>query len=77
MTPGTWTQASRCETAACLQARWTRATRCDTATCVETRTAYGAVQVRDSKNPDGPVLTFTPAEWTAFVAGAKAGEFDL
>ncbi|MFI0419398.1 DUF397 domain-containing protein [Spongiactinospora sp. 9N601] len=33
--------------------------------------------LRDSKNPDGPVLTFTPAEWEAFVAGVKDGEFDI
>jgi hypothetical protein len=35
-----------------------------------------AVAVRDSKNKTGPVLVFTPAEWSAFVEGAKAGEFD-
>lgn len=32
--------------------------------------------VRDSKDPKGPVLFFTPGEWAAFVAGVKAGEFD-
>lgn len=32
--------------------------------------------MRDSKNPDGPVLAFTPAEWDAFVGGVKDGEFD-
>jgi len=37
----------------------------------------GAIAVRDSKNPAGPVLVFTPAEWDAFVAGAKDGEFDI
>jgi hypothetical protein len=37
----------------------------------------GVVAVRDSKNPDGPKLLFTPAEWRAFVGGVKAGEFDL
>ncbi len=26
---------------------------------------------------DGSVLVFTPAEWDAFVLGAKDGEFDL
>lgn len=36
-----------------------------------------AVALRDSKNPDGPQLVFTPDEWRAFVAGVKAGEFDL
>jgi hypothetical protein len=33
--------------------------------------------MRDAKNPDGPVLAFTPAEWEAFVLGVKDGEFDL
>jgi hypothetical protein len=37
----------------------------------------GVVAVRDSKNPAGPVLVFTPSEWRAFVDGAKDGEFDL
>jgi len=36
-----------------------------------------AIAVRDSKNPDGPALIFTSAEWDAFVGGAKDGEFDL
>ena len=33
--------------------------------------------MRDSKNPDGPVLAFTPAEWEAFILGVKDGEFDI
>jgi hypothetical protein len=37
----------------------------------------GLLLVRDSKNPDGGQLSFTPAEWTAFVKGAAAGEFNL
>lgn len=37
----------------------------------------GVVAVRDSKDPDGPVLVFTPGEWQAFAAGVKRGEFDL
>jgi hypothetical protein len=45
--------------------------------CTEVRDRGDAIDVRDSKNPDGPVLTFTPAEWGAFVEGVKAGEFDL
>jgi hypothetical protein len=39
--------------------------------------ADGEVHVRDSKRPDGPVLSFTPSEWRAFVTGVKSGEFDL
>ncbi|MDP9867149.1 MULTISPECIES: DUF397 domain-containing protein [Streptosporangium] len=34
------------------------------------------IAVRDSKDPDGPKLFFTPAEWDAFVKGVKADEFD-
>lgn len=37
----------------------------------------GTVAVRDSKNPEGPALAFTPDEWRAFLAGARDGEFDL
>jgi Domain of unknown function (DUF397) len=36
----------------------------------------GDVLVRDTKDREGPVLRFTGAEWAAFLAGAKAGEFD-
>jgi len=32
--------------------------------------------VRDSKNPHGPKLIFTPAEWEAFTSGIRVGEFD-
>lgn len=37
----------------------------------------GIIAVRDSKNPDGPVLTLTAAQWQSFAAGVKLGEFDL
>lgn len=45
--------------------------------CVEVRRHGQAIQVRDSKDRGGPVLTFTPAEWEAFIGGAKDGEFNL
>ncbi len=32
--------------------------------------------LRDSKDPQGPVLAFTPSEWAAFVGGVRLGEFD-
>jgi Domain of unknown function (DUF397) len=37
----------------------------------------GSIGVRDSRDPEGPVLTFTQGEWNAFLAGARLGEFDL
>jgi len=35
------------------------------------------VTVRDSKDPHGPVLTFTAGEWRAFIASIKAHDLDL
>lgn len=32
--------------------------------------------VRDSKNPTGPALIFTPTEWAAFATAVRAAEFD-
>jgi hypothetical protein len=45
--------------------------------CVEVAVIDGVVKVRHSRDPNGPVLTFTPGEWQAFVAGVKSDEFDL
>jgi hypothetical protein len=46
--------------------------------CVEiARNLPGVVAVRDSKDPDGPVLMLTWAEWQRFAAGVKTGGFDL
>lgn len=45
--------------------------------CVEVAELSGGVRaVRDSKDPSGPALRFTPSEWSAFVAGVRDGEFD-
>jgi hypothetical protein len=60
--------------------RWRKSSRSGNGggNCVEVASlASGIVAVRDSKDPDGPRLTFTPAEWEAFTAGVRAGEFDL
>jgi hypothetical protein len=56
---------------------WIKATRSGPqGDCVELRRHTGAVEVRDSKDPDGPVLRFTPSEFTAWLDGAKQAEFD-
>jgi len=36
----------------------------------------GEIAMRNSRYPTGPVLLYTQAEITAFLAGAKDGEFD-
>lgn len=46
--------------------------------CVEVRRLPdGRVALRDSKDRDLAPHHFTPAEWNAFLAGVRAGEFDL
>jgi hypothetical protein len=44
--------------------------------CVEARQNGPARQVRDSKDPQGPVLTLRPEAYAAWIAAAKAGELD-
>jgi hypothetical protein len=39
--------------------------------CVEVGTARQAVAVRDSKDPEGPKLTFAPGSWQAFTSRLK------
>jgi hypothetical protein len=40
--------------------------------CVEVAAALpDAIAVRDSKDPDGPKLIFTPATWAAFTAAIR------
>jgi hypothetical protein len=51
---------------------------CSFGNCVEVgRSPEGSVVVRDTKDRTQQPLTFTDEEWTAFVAGVKAGEFDI
>lgn len=53
---------------------WHRSSYCDTCNCVEVAYLEDAVLIRDSATDDR--ITVTPADWDAFVAGVKAGEFD-
>lgn len=56
---------------------WRKSTRSGDKDCVEVAfLPGGGAVVRDSKDQHGAVLTFTQPEWDAFLAGARAGEFD-
>jgi hypothetical protein len=45
--------------------------------CVEVAANLASlVAVRDSKDPDGGALLFTPEQWAAFLSGARGGRFD-
>jgi Domain of unknown function (DUF397) len=43
--------------------------------CVEVADLSGGTAVRDSKDPAGPVLTFTAAQWAVFTHSVRAGTF--
>jgi hypothetical protein len=76
----------------CVEVGWRRATaslengncvevgwhsRCgESGQCVEVAAAMVQVAVRDSKDPDGPVLRFPRGAWREFVEGVKAGDYD-
>jgi hypothetical protein len=44
--------------------------------CVELASAAAGIAIRDSKDPDGPILVYTHSEFQAFLDGARNGEFD-
>lgn len=56
------------------KARWRKSSRSNSSqgNCIEVADNLpGIVGVRDSKDATGPVLTFTPDAWQAFVQYAK------
>jgi Domain of unknown function (DUF397) len=44
--------------------------------CVELAAASGNIAMRDSKDPNGPILVYNATEFKAFIDGARNGEFD-
>jgi Domain of unknown function (DUF397) len=59
-----------------VECAWRKSSRSQFNSCVEVCFAGDSVPLRNSRDPDGPVLVFTAPEWDAFVAGVKLGEFD-
>jgi hypothetical protein len=57
-------------------ASWRKATASGSNGCVEITDTAAHVWVRDSKDRQGPVLFFSRREWTAFLDGARNGEFE-
>ena len=59
-------------------AQWRKASYSGAAgNCVEVAPlSNGEIAMRNSRFPSGPALVYTRAEMTAFLAGAKDGEFD-
>ncbi len=60
-----------------LDATWRKSSRSGAdGACVEVRRTSRAVQVRDTKDRSGPVLSFPTEAWHGFIAGVHDGEFD-
>ena len=55
---------------------WVKSARCESSHCVETAKLDGAMAMRNSTAPT-TTLTFPAPDWAAFVAGVRAGEFDI
>ena len=57
--------------------QWRRSSRSyGTGDCIEVAAPFGKrIAVRDSKNIHGAVLTFSSAQWNAFVVGVRTGKF--
>jgi hypothetical protein len=53
------------------RATWRKSSRSSASgsNCVEVAELAGAVGVRDSKDPTGPALRFTPYAWASFTDG--------
>ena len=55
---------------------WRVARGCNGGECVRVAATDGTVLIGDTKDPQGPVLSYTAAEWRAFVEGIRQGDFD-
>jgi hypothetical protein len=64
--------------ASSLDVRWLKSRHSNAeGNCVEVAAlAEGGVAMRNSRDPNGPALIYTPAEVAAFLAGVRDGEFD-
>jgi hypothetical protein len=55
---------------------WRTSTRCEAGACVEVATDGPLVGLRNSTLPE-VALDIDTAAWRQFIAGVRAGEFDL
>ena len=55
---------------------WQVAQKCNGGACIRVASHGEQIVIGDSKNPGGPILTYSRSEWTAFVDGIREGDFD-
>ncbi len=56
---------------------WRKSTASQPSECAEVAFVGESVLMRHSHDPSGPMLTFSLAEWAAFLTGVRRGEFDV
>lgn len=56
---------------------WKKSTRSAGTGCVEVARTKEIIFVRDSKDPQGPTLIVSRAEWGAFLAGPSVDQFKI
>ena len=55
---------------------WHKSAASNSGGCVEMAIAGGSVLIRDSQNPDAPVLRVSAAAWPVFLTSAREETFD-
>jgi len=62
----------------CPRLDWRKAKRSmNNGNCAEVATTKVGVAVRDSKDPQGPILKYTVMAWRSFLTAARNGKFDI
>jgi hypothetical protein len=57
--------------------RWRKSSySANNSACVEISERPETIALRDSKDPEGPIIEVARADWRAFVDAVKRGEFD-
>jgi len=56
---------------------WRRSSFCASSECVEVARLDDKIVMRDSKDPDGHMLSYTAEEFRFLVRSAKAGDYDF
>ena len=80
MRKGGFKKPARCGIGACVEVDldFQKPKRCGVGMCVEVAMNGPLVAVRDSKQGvEGMILIFDHLEWQAFIAAAKAGQYDV
>lgn len=55
---------------------WRIPTLCDSGACVQVAASGQMILMADSKEPEGPVLSYTRSEFRQFILSAKNGYYD-